>query len=144
MEPLGFDIKLTLDAEEVASTCNLLVTATSAKNPLFPADCLAHGTHITAMGSDTPVKNELDPKILRNADILVADSISQCLLRGEIHKALEAGMITEDKIIELGNVITKDFLRRKSDEQLTVADLTGVAIQDIQISKAVYKSLIRF
>lgn len=142
MEPLGFDIKLTMDAEEVASTCNLIVTATPAQNPLFTADSLPQGTHITAMGSDTPLKTELDPKILERADILVADSISQCLSRGEIHKAMEAGVITKDKIIELGDVITNDYLRRQSDEQLTVADLTGVAVQDIQISKAVYQTLI--
>lgn len=138
MEPLGFDIMTTLDAEEVASTCNLIVTATPARSPLFSADLVPQGTHITAMGSDTPEKNELDPNILKNADILVADSLSQCLSRGEIHKALEAGTIAKNKIIELGHVIENADLRRSSDEQLTVADLTGVAVQDIQIAKAVY------
>jgi ornithine cyclodeaminase len=87
---------------------------------LLSADKVRKGTHITAMGSDTPEKNELDPRILQEADIVVADSISQCLLRGEIHQALKAGVLEKERIVE---------------------DLTGVAVQDIQIAKAVYHAL---
>ena len=126
-------------AREIRDGCS---TATPAQSPLFSADLVKQGTHITAIGADTPEKNELDPKILKNADILVADSLSQCVSRGEIYMALEAGTIAKNKIIELGQVITNENLRRKSDEQLSVADLTGVAVQDIQISKTVYQSLI--
>jgi ornithine cyclodeaminase len=100
------------------------------------------GTHITAMGSDTPGKIELDPRILQKADIIVADSISQCLLRGEIHQALKAGLLEKERIIELGNVIVNPDLQRTSEEQTTIADLTGVAVQDVQITKAVYHALI--
>lgn len=141
MESNGFRIQTTLDAAEVASNCNLIVTATPTKTPLLHSDQILPGTHITAMGSDTPEKNELDPKILQQADLVVADSISQCLLRGEIFKAIQAGLIRDDSLLELGNVITTNELRRSSDGQTTVADLTGVAIQDIQISVAVYKAL---
>lgn len=141
MESDGFRIQTTLDAAEVASNCNLIVTATPSKTPLLHSDQILPGTHITAMGSDTPEKNELDPKILQQADLVVADSISQCLLRGEIFKAIQAGLIRDDSLIELGKVITTNDLRRSSDKQTTVADLTGVAIQDIQISVAVYKAL---
>jgi ornithine cyclodeaminase len=94
------------------------------------------------MGSDTPEKQELDSRILRKADIVVADSISQGQSRGEIYQALKSGVLKREDIVELGNVIDKKELQRSSDEQITVADLTGVAIQDIQISKAVYEALI--
>ena len=141
MRSQGFRIQTTLDAAEVAANCNLIVTATPAKKPLLHAGQIQPGTHITAIGSDTPEKNELDPKILAQADLVVADSISQCLLRGEIFKAIQAGLIQEDNIIELGNFIATKELRRTSDEQTTIADLTGVAIQDIQISVAVYEAL---
>ncbi len=93
------------------------------------------------MGSDTLEKNELDPKILQEADIVVADSISQCLFRDEIHQALNAGVLEKERIVELGNVIVQPELRRTSEEQITIADLTGVAVQDIQIAKAVYHAL---
>jgi ornithine cyclodeaminase len=141
MEPLGYNIQTTQESNDIAKNCNLIVTATPSKSPLLQADQILEGTHITAMGADTPEKNELDPKILELADIAVADSISQCEFRGEIHQALKAGLIKKEKIVELGNVIEKKELQRSSDEQITVADLTGVAVQDIQISKAVYEVL---
>jgi ornithine cyclodeaminase len=134
----GLDIQTTLSGDEVAATCNLIVTATPSHTPLLRADQVRQGTHITAMGSDTRDKNELEPAILQQADLVVADSIEQCRSRGEIHHALEAGVLDEGEILELGNVIVDRAQQRSSDDQITVADLTGVAVQDIQISKAVY------
>jgi ornithine cyclodeaminase len=141
MEPLGFNIRTTLSAGDIARNCNLIVTATPSTSPLLSADQVRKGVHITAMGSDTPEKTELDPGILQKADIVVADSISQCLIRGEIHHAIKAGRLKQEQIVELGNVIVKKELQRSSDDQITVADLTGVAVQDIQIAKAVYRAL---
>jgi ornithine cyclodeaminase len=142
MELVGYNVRTTLKAEDIAARCKLIVTATPSKSPLLSADMIRQGTHITAMGSDTPEKNELDPRILQKADIIVADSISQCLLRGEIHQALKAGVLEKERIVELGNVIVNPNLQRTSEEQTTIADLTGVAVQDIQIAKAVYHALI--
>ena len=141
MEPLGYRIQTVSSTEEICARCNLIVTVTPSKSPLLSAEKIRKGTHITAVGSDTPEKIELDPAILQKADIVVADSISQCLLRGEIHHALAAGVLEKEQIVELGNVIISPQLRRSSAEQITVADLTGVAVQDIQIAKAVYHGL---
>jgi ornithine cyclodeaminase len=141
IEPAGYNIRTTLKVEHIAAHCNLIVTATPSKSPLLFADKVRKGTHITAMGSDTPEKHELDPRILQKADIVVADSISQCLLRGEIYQALKAGVLEKERIVELGHVIVNPDLQRTSEEQTTIADLTGVAVQDIQITKAVYHAL---
>ena len=141
IEPEGYSVKTTLDAGEVAASCNLIVTATPSKKPLLSAGQIREGTHITAMGSDTTEKIELDPEILREADIVVADSISQCLSRGEIFQAIKADCLKKEEVIELGNAIKDITLRRTSDSQITVADLTGVAVQDIQISNAVFRAL---
>jgi len=141
MEAEGYNIQTTLDSNEVASNCNLIVTATPSKSPLLYADHIRNGTHITAIGSDTPEKNELDPMILKKADIVVADSTDQCQSRGEIYQALKAGVLFKGDYVELGQVISHEELQRQSENQITIADLTGVAIQDIQISIAVYKEL---
>ena len=141
MNSSGYRVQTVSSTEDICAHCNLIVTATPAKAPLLSAGDIRNGTHITAMGADTPQKNELDPRILQKADIVVADSISQCLLRGEIHHALAAGVLEKERIVELGNVIISPQLRRSSAEQITVADLTGVAVQDIQIAKAVYDGL---
>jgi ornithine cyclodeaminase len=141
MSGYGLEIQTTLTSEEVAGSCNLIVTATPSHTPLLGAEQIREGTHITAMGSDTLEKNELEPAILGKADLVVADSIEQCLVRGEIHHALKAGVLQEGDVRELGKVIGDPALQRTSDSQITVADLTGVAVQDIQISKAVYQIL---
>ncbi|TFH27529.1 MAG: ornithine cyclodeaminase family protein [Bacteroidia bacterium] len=140
MEQEGFDIKSTMDIRELQQQCRLIVTTTPSKTPLLLSDYLQKGTHITAVGSDTPDKQELDPKILGKADLVVADSMEQCLLRGEIHQAIKAGLLEKHQMIELGHVISGQTLGRESMDQITVADLTGVAVQDLAIAEAVYKA----
>jgi len=137
----GFSVETTPDAARILRSCNLVVTATPSKKPLLWAADLRPGTHITAVGSDTPDKQELDSEILARADVVVADSLSQCRLRGEIHKALEAKRIREEKCLELGAVISAREKGRTSDDQVTIVDLTGVAVQDIKIAAAVYRAL---
>jgi ornithine cyclodeaminase len=141
MEPRGFRVRTTLAAEEVATAASLIVTCTPSTRPLLRAEWIRPGTHITAVGSDTPEKQELDPAILGKATRVVVDSLSQSELRGEVFKALGAGAIRREELVELGQVIAEERYRRASDDDITVADLTGVAVQDIQISKAVWKVL---
>lgn len=133
----GFMVRTTLDAEEVAASCELIVTCTPSTRPLLRADWIRPGTHITAVGSDTAEKQELEAAILAMADRVVVDSLSQSELRGEAFKAVRAGLIGRDRLVELGRVIAEERLRRAADDEITVADLTGVAVQDIQICKAV-------
>jgi ornithine cyclodeaminase len=141
MEALGYQIETASDAARILSTCNLVVTCTPSTEPLLFASDLRSGTHITAVGSDTPGKQELDVAILAQADVVVADSISQCLIRGEISRALKAGQIQEEQLKELGDIIAGREEGRTSESQITVADLTGVAVQDIKIASAVYRAL---
>lgn len=131
----------TAAAGAVAANCNLIITATPSKNPLLQLDQMMPGTHVTAMGADTSEKNELDPMIISNEDIVIADSIAQCVERKEIHQAIKKQLLDPANLIELGNVISGDAPRRTSDDQRTVVDLTGVAVQDIQITKAVFEAL---
>jgi ornithine cyclodeaminase len=138
----GLKIRTTLRAEELAAAANLIVTCTPATTPVLKAEWIRPGTHITAVGSDTAAKQELEAGILAKADRIVVDSLSQSELRGEVFKAVSSGAIGRDRLVELGRVITDEKLRRASDDEITVADLTGVAVQDIQISKAVWLAVL--
>ena len=131
----GPDIKTAANIDELAARCNLIVTTTSAREPLIHAEQVRPGTHITAMGSDDHGKQELDAELLGKADIVVADSISQCVDHGECFHAVQDKTISEADIVELGTVIGDPAKGRVNDEQITVADLTGIAIQDIQAAK---------
>jgi ornithine cyclodeaminase len=137
----GLDLKVATEIDELVLQCNLIVTTTSAREPLIRADQVQKGTHITAMGSDDHGKQELEVELLAKADRVVADSVSQCIDHGECFHAVTANRIDEHSILELGNVIKNPEIGRTSDDQITVADLTGVAIQDIQIAKMVNRVL---
>lgn len=136
----GYDITTTQHIEELTQQANLIVTTTPATSPLLTAAMIKPGTHITAVGADTPEKQELDEKLFAKADVIVADSLSQCMTRGEIHHAIIKSIIKKEDSIELGNVIAGVVKARTNDTQITIADLTGVAVQDIAIATQIYQA----
>jgi len=141
MADSGFIIETTMALDQVTDNCNLIVTCTASEKPLIIKNQIKGKIHITAMGSDTPNKQELDSNVLSKADLVIADSRSQCEVRGEIHHAIKNKIVSMDSIVELGEIINGDRRGRTTSSALTVADLTGVAVQDIQISKAVLSNI---
>ena len=139
-EALGkeFEINIAQSPAEVAMNCNLIITTTPAEQPLLFADDIKEGTHITAVGSDTSSKQELETAILKKADLVIADSLPQSKTRGEVYQATSDHSISLERISELGAAIQDASKHRSNDRQISVADLTGVAVQDIMIAKAVY------
>jgi len=137
----GFSVDTVARIEDLAESCNLIVTTTSAREPLIHASESRPGTHITAVGADAPGKQELDPNIFKKAHVRIVDSLSQCVDHGDTGYAVKAGLIEEGVLVELGVVINRPELGRTSVKQITVADLTGVAVQDIQIAKLAYMAL---
>ena len=135
----GWNVHKVESTCEIAESCDLIITATPSKIPLLKKESLKKGTHITALGSDSPGKQELEHDIFAKADLIVADSKLQCLERGEIHHAIKHGIIEEGDVQELGSLISANEPIYRDEDQITIADLTGVAVQDIQIAKAVYE-----
>jgi len=135
----GFDITKCDSSAEVAQNCNLIVTTTASTEPLLVSDDIRKGTHITAMGSDVPGKQELAPEILAKADVVLCDSQSQCVDHGETHFAVGRGLLHPEDLVEVGTWIDAHLSR--SQEAITVADLTGVATQDIKIASYVLDAL---
>ncbi len=140
MEREGFTVAITGDVRDVPRACNLIVTTTAATAPLIAAADARPGTHITAVGADSAHKQELDAALFPKADVVVVDSVSQCADHGDLSHAVRAGLIRPDDVRELGAVIAGKAPGRTSPEQLTIADLTGVAVQDVQIAKAVHRA----
>jgi ornithine cyclodeaminase/alanine dehydrogenase-like protein (mu-crystallin family) len=119
--------------EEAVDDADVILTCTAAREPLVGADWVAPGAHLTAAGSDGPGKQELDPELLRRADLLVVDAREQALRLGELQHAPELA----DRAIELGAICDGVAAGRTSDAQLTVCDLTGVGVQDVAAANAV-------
>lgn len=134
-DELGLDVRVAENVESAVREADLVVTATPSREPLIRAEWLLPGTHVTALGSDGPDKQELDAGVLARADVLVADDIEQCALKGELHHALEAGAIAqEDVAAELGDLVLGRHPGRTGEEQITVCDLTGVGVQDLAVA----------
>lgn len=121
--------------------CRLIVTTTPSPSPLIEAGHIQPGTHITAVGADTPAKQELDAAILGRADIVAVDSRAQCTAFGELSHTVKAGMSLRGALLELGEISDQPALGRNSPQQITIADLTGLAIQDLDIATQVLNAL---
>lgn len=137
-----YALQLTGNIEEITQHCNLIITTTPSLNPLLFADQIQPGTHITAVGADSPHKQELDPRLFQKAQLIVADSRTQCIERGDLAHAIKQNLIQKEKIIELGDIISGKSSGRSTDEELSIVDLTGLAVQDIQVAKSVYSFLL--
>jgi ornithine cyclodeaminase len=129
------------DVEQVCRECEVIVATTAAKESVLSSDWVQAGTHITAVGSDTPEKQEVEAALLARSDRVVCDSIAQCRLRGEVSQALRSGVIDEDGVVELGAVLSGEEAGRTAAEEVTLCDLTGVAVQDLRIAEAVHTAL---
>jgi ornithine cyclodeaminase len=133
-----YNIQITSSTSALEEACNLIITTTPSREPLLDVSQIRKGTHITALGSDTTDKIELAPSIIKNADIVVSDSLPQSQSRGEVFQARKHQSLDATKLIELGTLIQNPQLGRTNDQQITVADLTGVAVQDIMIATAIF------
>jgi ornithine cyclodeaminase len=139
-DELGIEVLKAESAESVVRECEVVVTTTPAQTPYLRAEWLHPGLHITCMGSDAEDKQELFAEVFRRADRIACDSKSQCFRLGELHHALEAGVISrEDEIIELGELTLNQKTGRQSADEITICDLTGVGVQDTQIARLAYQ-----
>jgi alanine dehydrogenase len=120
----------TTDVEQAVTGADVIVTGTHARKWLVDDAWVKPGAHIAALGADLKGEQEIDPRTLERARVFV-DDIRQCREDGEINVALSEGLITEDDIAgEIGKVICGELEGRQSDDQVTVFDSTGIALQD--------------
>ena len=138
---LGIEAQAVSDPAKLVAQSQLVVTTTPAREPILKSEWLHSGLHITAMGSDQEGKNEIDPKALMQADLYVADRVSQTEMLGELRSAQEAGLWTGGIPAELGQVITGQAPGRRAEDDITIADLTGTGAQDTAIASHVYQML---
>lgn len=132
---LGVDAVAVSSPEDAVHDAQLVITTTPAEEPVFMADWLHPNLHVTAMGSDAPYKNEIEPEVLRRADLFVVDRVSQSRKQGELRAAIEAKVVdVADEPPELGAVIVGAVTGRRTDDEVTVCDLTGTGAQDTAIA----------
>ncbi len=133
--------KIKVEKGRLIEVCQkeILVTATPAKEPIVQSEWILPGTHINAIGADAPGKEELEPKILTKAKIVI-DCWNQASHSGEINVPLAKGIIQRENIYsELGEIVSREKPGRENEKEITVFDSTGLAIQDLYTANLVYQ-----
>jgi alanine dehydrogenase len=128
---LGLHIEATETAKEAVKDADVVVTITTAREPVVKDEWVTEGTHINDIGADAPGKQELDPNILKRAKVVI-DDWEQACHSGEVNVPLAGGEITRDDIYgELGEIVAGLKPGRTSDDEITIFDSTGLSIQDV-------------
>lgn len=136
---LGMEIAPTDDLGAAVRQSDVCVTCTPSRRPFLKREEIAPGTFIAAMGADSPGKQELDCELLACSTVVV-DRLEQCEKAGELHHAIEAGLMTRECVYaELGAIVAGKKPGRTSREEITIFDSTGTALQDVAAAAVVYQ-----
>lgn len=142
MEKYGFNINIEQNIEKAVDDCDILVTTTPSYEPIIKNGWIKNGMHLNCIGADAPGKQEIDEKILLRSKIVV-DDYEQALHSGEVNVPFSKGVIKKENIYgELGEIIAGLKKGRESDDEITIFDSTGLAIQDIAVASYTYKKAI--
>jgi ornithine cyclodeaminase/alanine dehydrogenase-like protein (mu-crystallin family) len=136
---LGLDITPVDVLADATRRSDIVVTCTPSRVPLLRPGDLMPGAFLSAVGADSEHKQEVDPRLLAGA-ALVVDVLEQSATIGELHHALDAGVMTRaDVRAELGDVIAGRRPGRLADDEIVIFDSTGTALQDVAAAVAVYE-----
>lgn len=135
-----WQVTVTTDVRAGLSATDVVITVTPATAPVIRAEWLPDGVHITAVGADAPHKRELDPKVIARADRIAVDNLTQARRLGEL-KHLHDDALAALPITALGAVLAGTSTGRVNDTDITVADLTGLGVQDTAVANLVARRL---
>jgi alanine dehydrogenase len=137
-ERLGMEVETTHSADEPAAQ-DIVVTATSAREPVLLGEWLRPGTHVNAAGSNFLFKSEIDRETVRRASFVCVDSHEELGLEaGDLLRPLETGVILPEAIYELGQVIAGQVRGRQGPEDITLFASQGLALEDMAAARVVY------
>lgn len=130
------DLGLEFEAvtqEELGAQADVIITITSAFEPLLMRDWIKPGTHLACMGTDTKGKQEVDAALVAKATVFT-DEVAQSITIGEAQHAVEQGTLLEGEITSIGQVVNGDHVGRSSADEITLFDGTGVGLQDLAVA----------
>ena len=142
-DELRIAVRAVRELREAVRQSDICVTCTPSRSFFLKREDVAPGTFIAAVGADSPEKQELDPALVASSKIVV-DILEQCATIGELHHALEKGLLTRaDVHAELGEVVADHKPGRTSHEEVIIFDSTGTALQDAAAAAMVYEKAVR-
>jgi alanine dehydrogenase len=136
---LKISVTPTADLSAAVRQSDICVTCTPSRQPLLGPNDVSSGTFIAAVGADNPLKQELYPSLMARSKV-VCDILEQCTMMGDLHHALDAGVVTRANVhAELGEVVAGRKQGRESEEEIIIFDSTGMALQDVAAAAVLYE-----
>jgi len=136
---LGIDVEIVESGDDLLSNTDIIVAATTSTTPLFSGDKVSEGTHISSIGAHAPEARELDSIIIKRASLCTAGLKEACLAEaGDYIIPINEGLITENDIISIGEIIAENIQGRTSESDITVFKSVGISAQDVAVGKLVY------
>jgi len=143
MKHTGVKFTVAESVKECVRAKDIVVTTTPSRRPIVKLEWIKKGAHINAIGADAKGKEELDPRILKKAKVVV-DSWEQASHSGEINVPVGKGLISKKDIYaDIGEIVSGKKKGRSGVSEITVFDSTGLAIQDAAVANLIYKGAIR-
>ena len=140
---LGIEVVAAGELADAVRRSDVCVTCTPSRRYFLRREDVAAGTFVAAVGADSEAKQELQPELLAAGKIVV-DVLEQCAAIGDLHHAIEAGVVTRgDVYAELGEIVSGRKPGRTSAEEITIFDSTGTALQDVAAAAIVYEKAAR-
>lgn len=140
VDTLGAEVAPVDSAREAVEDVDIIVTITSAREPVLHGEWLREGAHINAAGSNALNRRELDAGAVRRADRIVVDSREQAVLEaGDLAPLVEAGDLSWDDVAELGDVVIGKVPGRRSPEEITLFESLGIALEDVATMHLVHQ-----
>ena len=125
--------------EDAARGCSIIITATSAREPVLKGEWIEPGAHLNVVGSNFLSKAEIDVQAVRRASVIAVDSIEQSKIEaGDLMPAIERGVIRWESVTELGRIVAGRDRGRTSEEDITLFKSNGIALEDISTALRVY------
>ncbi|MCM2504418.1 ornithine cyclodeaminase family protein [Aureimonas altamirensis] len=131
-----------VDLDGLGAQADVIITITSSFAPILKAAQVRPGTHIACMGTDTVGKQEVEAELVGSASVFT-DEVAQAVTLGESQHAVAAGLKDAASIVEIGQVVTGMHAGRRSAEEITLFDGTGVGLQDLAVASAVVEIAVR-
>lgn len=139
VQELGAEVVPVESAQEALEGADIIITATSAREPVLQGAWLRPGVHINAIGSNAPARQEIDPEAVARAAVRVVDDLDQARLEcGDIIRAVDAGRVTWDEVVELGRIVAGTVSGRKAADDITLFESQGIALEDVVTMKLAY------
>ncbi len=140
----GIEVHPASSSEEAARDMDIVVTATTSKEPVFKGEWISKGTHINAIGSNFIARQEIDVETIRKSACVVVDSCEQAMLEsGDLARAAESEAFYWEDARELGLVVVGEFPGREDSSEITLFESQGIALEDVALAAKIYEKAVK-